>query len=237
MINLPALQDTLDRLTANISRWDQAGWCRLRADVGTGEADPLTPENLATLRYHDFKLSDDLVAELGNQDPDVLRENIVPIADCGTSFCVAGDVCVSNGYTFVAKPGDGSTVAVVLTRELALVLRENCDPDALQSAPYVARDILGFSALQANAMFVGNRSLPELWGLAYLFTDGEIVLPESLPASKRWDAGLLDQFDVPAVPVGEVKRTVLQAALAVARERFLTDWITTLRRHLKQVDA
>lgn len=237
MTNVSALQDTLDRLTADIARWDQSTWCRLRADAGTGAADPLTPANLETLRYHDFKLSDDLVAELRHQDADTLRDNIVPIADCGTSFCVAGDVCVNNGYTFVAKPGDPSTVSVVLTRELELVLRENFDTDTLQSAPYVAQEILDLNHAEANTLFVGNRSLPELWGLAYLYTDGEIVLPESLPESERWDSDLLFKSEVPAVPAGEVKRTVLEAALAVAEDRFATNWVTILRQYLNEIDA
>lgn len=175
------LQATLDRITTQLERWGQGSWCRI-----PGGADRLTPAHLKAGEYHGFPLTPETVAALTEKQDHELRYLHVPVADCGTAFCVAGDIAVHNGYVFLTEQGSYEAATVVPTSMLQEVMT---DPGVIwqlrrdkTSPSRVAAEILGLNEDSGiNYMFGGSRTLPEIWGVAFQVTDGRITLPDTLP--------------------------------------------------------
>jgi hypothetical protein len=217
-VNIPVMQDTLDRLTAKIDRWGQTSWCRI-----PGGADQITDADIEAGRYHDFELPAEFIEWWRTPEAQALRNwdnNVVPIADCGTSFCVAGDVCVANGYTFVAAPGTLHASHVVKNERLldALTRGRRRELGDNESAPFVAQRLLGIDRLESDVLFSQFRSLPEIWGVAYAVTGGEITLPETLPASTNHNLFGNDVDQHPTATATETRRQIFTALLDLARD-------------------
>lgn len=232
-VNDEKLQDTLDRLTAKIERWNQGRWCSVPSGI-----DPITEDDLESLSYHDFPLTPEFVewfrTEAPSQDPDHWYSKIMvaPIADCGTSFCVAGDVCVTNGYTFMAEVGDRSASSVVPNDQVLDVMRSLNLGKVGQPAEQVAQELLGLTTQQANVMFHVSRSLPEIWGLAYAITDGAITLPETLPASTRIDPNTGATVDIPATETAADTRRSIFTSI-----KNFWPWGELAQRELEKLNA
>jgi hypothetical protein len=191
--NVDELQASLDRLTANVDRWNQGNYCTVNND-GEG-VDPLTDDHLEAGTYHDFELSAELIAELRAKRGTGRRnyaEHMLPIADCGTAFCVAGDVAVHNGYTFVALPHEQTTYRVVPTSSVPRVFTtpDPFDID-MRDASVVAREVLNISSSDASRLFSSGNSLFTIWALGYGLTGGRLKLPESLPHANNGDSHMI----------------------------------------------
>lgn len=209
-LNLELLQTTIDRIIADISRWDQSLWCNLHGDVDT-----MTVLDLKAGVYHDFTLEPrtiDALKELVNSDGTVSTE-FLPVADCGTAFCVAGDVAVATGHTFVAERFAHSAWAVVPTAKLQPFMRGEPDENGHRITPLdvdiVARDELRLSKYHANALFDGGNDIYQVLAVAFLLSQGRLVLPDAVPAKlDRFNETITDSADTPA----EVRRAVMRAA-------------------------
>lgn len=233
-VNIEAMQDTLNRLTEKIDRWRQSTWSWVPDGV-----DPITDEDAAKGTYHDFELSQEFFEWYNSEEAAPRKEwgdLFLPIADCGTSFCVAGDVCVANGYTFVAPIGEKYAGQVVKTKELETALR---DPDGIRErdhgADVVAQEILGLTYSEASVLFHQTRSLPEIWGIGYAITGGQLRLPETLPESTRRD-GFGDSVLVSGTTNAiETRRAIFNALRSVGETN--ADWRHLARRELDKLST
>lgn len=236
MTDTEVMQDTLNRLTAKIERWRQNTWCGI-----PGGADPISDENIESGTYHDFTFSPELVEWFNSPDGRMRRswgENVVPVANCGTSFCVAGDVCVTNGYTFVAMVGSIHAGAVVKTDELDETLRMsrfNLAGDVKYDPATVAATILDISRGDANVLFHQSRSLAEIWGVAYALTDGEITLPETLPDTTKRDFDGDEVPDAGTATAIETRRKIFEALREIDGKR--ESWDVIAERELAKLGA
>lgn len=142
------------------------------------------------------KVLDSLVSDLSrwNQgnwikttQPVLTRWNqhpVVPEVDCGTSFCVAGEALVKNGYTFVGWSNELVFDHVVKNEHVDMFLKGGDVVDTIL-AKEAAADVLELTKGQADALFYSENTMKDIFVLANLFTDGEIVIPESLPAHEN----------------------------------------------------
>lgn len=167
------LQATLNRITTDIDRWGQGHWCWIPG--GLDYLDDAAMEKAdGTADYHGFTLPAE--AHKGYR---------VPVADCGTSFCLAGDVAVSNGYVFVADEGEEVATLVVRENKLAEYFRlgRDAQSETEEVVECVAERLLGLLDVpDGYALFDSSNSLITLWAMAYALTNGEIELPvDGLP--------------------------------------------------------
>ena len=168
------LQASMDRIMANLARWNQNAWCDLN-----GEAEPITEKHAKAGRYHDFELPAELIAEINRTG--VCDSGWVPVANCGTSFCLAGDIAVNNGYTFVTQVWADGANDVIRTVDLPNFLRGS-DDVMERSASVVALELLGVPYdSSVRQMFSADNSLLDLWAYGYGFSEGRLRLPESIP--------------------------------------------------------
>ncbi len=86
---------------------------------------------------------------------------------CGTVACLAGWAALLNGW----RP---------IRRESDLVYRDGRAEPVID----VARRVLDLDRDQAETLFVGSNSLEQLWQLASRYTDGQIQVPNDLPAER-----------------------------------------------------
>lgn len=230
--NVPEIQAALDRVTTEIERWTQDRWCDL-----AGEVDAITENHLETLTYHDFELTPEFAAwyrDLGSHAKSYVP---LPIADCGTSYCVAGNVVVANGYVFMGEANDTSASRVIKRdRVVEFMKTRSTAVENLRDAPSVATEILGLTQMESTMMFAHNRSLPELWGIAYAVTRGQITLPETLPESTY--VGFNGAHTVPATDTAiETRRVIFEALKNVARVDSWYDWQEIALRELDKLSA
>lgn len=176
--NVDELQASLGRLTANVDRWKQRNYCTITGDDGI---DQLTDEHLETGVYHDFELAADLVKKLRLRRDSGSRYTLLPVANCGTAFCVAGDVDVHNGWTFVGSPHDTYTMHVIPTSDVPQMLEDGY-ADHVREAHHVAREVLNVSDADATTLFAPDNSLVRIWTFGYALTGGRLTLPDALPA-------------------------------------------------------
>lgn len=172
------LQAALDRVTANPEGWYQGSWCYIPDEV-----DPITREHAEAGVYHDFVLPESLIAEIKSEG--TKQYGYVPVANCGTAFCLAGNIVVHHGYTFVGSPFSDAASAVVKSDEVTELLRNyNSDGVRMYSASNAALELLGvddtLNDSKVRVMFNGSNSLLDLWAYGYGFTGGKLKLPESL---------------------------------------------------------
>lgn len=210
--NVATLQDTLDHLTTQLDRWYQGDYCKVN-----GEVEPLTNEHLEAGVYHDFELSPELVDVLRKKSDSERSYMPLPVADCGTSLCVAGDAAVRNGYTFVAAAFDSSSSQVVKTTDVERYIK---DPYAVsaQEAWEVGREVLGLDYTNATRLFSGQRNLIEIWAIAFAASGGQLKLPDALPETRGYGGVLVTSaLDSPAA----VKRAVHQRLWKYVR---FDDW-------------
>lgn len=183
------LQASMDRITTNLARWNQNAWCDLN-----GEAEPITEAHAEAGRYHDFELPAELIAEISRTGD--RSEGWVPVADCGTAFCLAGDIAVNNGYTFVTQVYADGANDVVRTVDLPQFL---CNSMTVreQSASAVALDLLGvpYGCGNVRQMFAAENSLLDLWAYGYAFTEGRLRLPESLELHRGTTLSTKNEID------------------------------------------
>lgn len=184
-LDLELLQTTVDRIVTDIDRWNQKFWCDIR-----GEIDLLTEDNLDTGVYHDFTLEPQTIETLKscvNSDGTVTT-SFLPVADCGTAFCVAGDVAVMTGHTFVAERFSNTAWGVVPTAQLQPFLRREPDEDGHDIMPVeadvVARRALRISMYHANLLFDGGNDIYQVLAAAFLISQGRLVLPDAVPAKR-----------------------------------------------------
>lgn len=172
--NTSELQGALDRLTANIERWEQSAYCRI-----SGGVDELTEDHLAAGVYHDFVLEPETVEALRSKSHGLPISNL-PVADCGTAFCVAGDVVTHAGWTFVANASNSSAAYVVRKTEVNALLRDS-NSVQVRDADVLARETLGLTSRESGRLFHSDNTLFDIWALGYWVTDGALRLPDSLP--------------------------------------------------------
>lgn len=232
--NTAIFQDTLDRLTGDLTRWRQSCW----ASIPDGGVDIITEADIAAGRYHDFELSPETqqaLLERLNYVSD-LDGQLLPVANCGTSFCVAGDVCVNNGYTFMAEPYEHTATRVTPTSMINIALIDNTY-DVLLDADVVASELLGVTTFESNALFAMWRTLPEIWGIAYALTDGAVTLPEKLPASRAVDRFRDNlKYDVPATETAvETRRAIFTGLLSVGKIYGNDLWVDVARHELSEL--
>lgn len=177
-MNVPALQHVLDHITENIDSWQQGDY----AYVPHG-ADRLTERDLKEGVYHDFVLEPETVEYLRGKISDRLVNVEVPINTCGTAFCVAGDLAVQNGWTFVIANRNSAASTVVPTPLVNAFLRDEHEAVNTRAAHDVAREILNVDRDDARSLFAGSNSIFDIWMIGYALSDGRLTLPDSLPAT------------------------------------------------------
>jgi len=139
------------------------------------------------------RLRDELVRitlnpEVHNQEVWVeAKRNPRRLADlsaCGTTGCLAGNAVVSAGLEleWTAKESyDVMSAAYVRTGTYQAV---NCrDTNGrVKTIAAKARELFGLSYEQADCLFSPYNSIPELWGLALQFSNGQISYRDVLDA-------------------------------------------------------
>jgi hypothetical protein len=229
--NVEILQDTLDRTTRDISRWWQANWATI-----PGGADELTEEVIETGQYHDFVLTEytrQVLRDRLSTDPWELAGHVVPIANCGTKYCVAGDIVVNNGFTFVGEANDNTATYVIETDRVNEALQQNSWA-TFRTAEDVAADLLGIGTSEAGTLFAMWRSLPEIWGIAYALTDGALMLPEKLPETMQRTRNLyVNDVEIPATETAvETRRAIFKGLMSVGLSAGQTGWVHLAAREL-----
>jgi hypothetical protein len=218
--NVAVIQETLATVTARLGRWDQANWCRV-----PGRVDRLRASDLDAGVYHDFELDAETVAYLRQEYENFRSLPIrLPIADCGTSFCVAGDVAVRHGWTFVGHAGEATSEQVMPTDAINPFLRGEVTP--VHNVSRVAATILGLSGADAHMLFSGNNGLLDIWAIGHAVTGGQLVLPDELPDTSYTNASVRS----PAI-IGrdEVRDAVQFVRGYVTYVHSRTDWLSRNR--------
>lgn len=227
--NAAVLQETLDRLTARLDRWGQSQWCLLTGDQ---PVEAITEADLEAAVYHDFELEPETVAALRTQleqrsDDFFLEFKPLPVADCGTAFCVAGDISINNGWTFVTRVGARVASDIVRTDDVNRMLRgeyvERAHPGN------VAQRILNVNNEAGNALVRGDNQFITLWAVGQLITGDRLTLPDSLPASHlRFDGSNEDGEVITAAQEtpADVRRAVnFMKAVAAFENNRHADWL------------
>lgn len=203
--DVPKLQDALDRLTANIDRWKQENYCHI-----AGGVDKITESHLEAGVYHDFVLEPETVEALRSKDFEWPYVG-VPVADCGTAFCVAGDVVARSGWTFVARVNDYSATTVVPTSQVNALLRGATDVDK-RDVDSVARETLRLLSYEAGRLFHSENTIFDIWAIGYWISKGTLRLPDSLPETTNdFDDGIVV---TPALATAHEVRVAINGALA-----------------------
>lgn len=231
LTNVPPLQRSLDRITADVSRWNQGQWCRLNGDDG---ADQLTVAHLDAGVYHDFVLEPETIEHLRGEVYDgsnrICTPNYgLPIADCGTAFCLAGDIAVSNGYTFLAEAN--SPISATVTKKDAVNRALRGERVRTEYPSDVGRWILNVTGEMGSMLWRGDNTFIELWGLGQLLTAGRLTLPDSLPATYTREGN--DDNDTVLTVAQETPDEVRSAvnymtAYAAYRGPAMTHWLRTV---------
>lgn len=105
-------------------------------------------------------------------------DSFEPVPSCGADHCLAGNVAILNGFTFVTEPGRLSTDYVVPNERLT---GGPLTEDDLLYIADVAAKILGLDQDRAHRLFFAGNRLVELWALAWAYSGGVLTLPETLP--------------------------------------------------------
>jgi hypothetical protein len=194
------LQAAMNKITEDTKRWGQNLWCGIPGGI---DNDVKVNED-GTATYHDVVLPAEMIdaVKLG-------RDSIkLPVADCGTSYCLAGHVAVQNGYTFVGHIGDDSANAMVRTLDLGRYLRSGYHErvDMERYAEYVGTELLGLKGVSdGTCIFDGCNTLLQLWAMAYALTGGTITLPEGgLPEHEYESCQTGNVITEAEIPAGEL---------------------------------
>lgn len=216
--NVPALQQVLDHVTANIDAWRQSDYAWINNGV-----DVLTEKHLEAGVYHDFVLEPETVAYIRERRTDGLHSSL-PVGTCGTAFCVAGDLVVQNGWTFVVNAYSYGASRVVPTPMINRYIRGEFDIDdddnnVERESDHVAREILNISGLDARRMFAPNNSIFDIWAIGVVVSGNRLTLPDALPEVRRDDGGDVDDGEVgalvtPAVTSPAEVRDAINTAIA-----------------------
>lgn len=100
------------------------------------------------------------------------------VGSCGTAFCLAGHVAVTflgreplydDEYDFVTL-----TVKPLASEEPEVYI---CD---------LATSALGLTSDQSDALFHSENTLAVLWGYAWHYTEGKVVVPMEFDHVKQW---------------------------------------------------
>lgn len=205
--NVPMLQETLDRLTADLSRWNQGSYCMIPDGI-----ENLSEQHLETGAYHDFRFSPEVIKRLKiDHEQDRLYNLRLPIADCGTALCVAGDVVVHQGYTFVGIMGEDTTSEVVPADRVNdyLLHYDNYEYSSLlEEADDVARRLLNITLKQSMRLFEAGKNLLEIWAIGYAISNGQLRLPDRLPRTTHSGSAFTSEatpaYDTPAAVAAAV---------------------------------
>lgn len=134
------------------------------------------------------------------------NEKEVVEVDCGTSFCLAGAVCLNNGFTFVAYEDSPTTSSVVPTDLLEKWKNQNYRFEYEESANDQARLLLGLDLSQSEDLFAAPNSMVDLFATAWVFTHGKIKIPGVMPAHVDSQHGHIDEDrDFPATVAARLK--------------------------------
>lgn len=205
--NVPEIHGALTRLTANLARWNQGAFC----DIPDG-VEGVTDEHLETGLYHDFRLAPEVIEAFKDRaERYSLYSQMLPIADCGTTFCVAGDVAVTHGYVFVATEGDDVASQVVPFDRLdEFLVHSNGwgNPVHPRQAFDVAQHILGLSYMNAMRLFDGSCTLIDVWAIGFGITQGHLELPAALPETTTSDEGQRHVITPAYTSAAEVQQAV-----------------------------
>lgn len=203
--DVPKLQDALDRLTADIDRWKQENYCHI-----AGGVDKITESHLKAGVYHDFVLEPETIEVLRTKSVEFPYIG-VPVADCGTAFCVAGDVVAHSGWTFIARATDSSTTTVVPTTQVNALLR-GASNVTVRDVDNVARETLRLLSFEAGRLFHSENTLFDIWAIAYWISKGTLRLPDSLPeTTSDFDEGAVI---TPGLATAHEVRVAINGALA-----------------------
>lgn len=219
------LQATLDRITADPTLWGQTNWASVGG--GAGVVDKPTLADVEAGTYQGFALPD-AVRDTWRRwltDDQFSYFSRLPVANCGTTFCVAGDVVTRNGWVFVADQGESVAARIVHEDKLSEYLAWG--GAAVADEPdEVAVDLLSLTSNDADKLFALWNTLPTLWAYAYAFSEGRITLPAALPEVTSWRDGVRTNNEPsPAVANPADVRSLI---LNVMRELWRWDRLTSV---------
>lgn len=160
MVNVERLQKALDHITEHPEAWDQDSWGSVFDD---------SDENV--------------VKQYESQDGDAPADERTVWNACVSAGCVAGHVCLQNGYLFITSPWSNATSSVINVNDLEDP--EITEPEAF-SIEQLAAELLGLMPSEADWLFKATNELIDLWCIAFHLTAGEIQLPDGLP-EMNWD--------------------------------------------------
>lgn len=102
-------------------------------------------------------------------------------ADCNSVMCLAGDVAVNNGYTFVVRPNSNVAEEVISNDLIDRMLAGDQDAmEEIRMAERVGAELLELDDDEAQWLFGSDNSIVDLWAMAWVLTEGQIKLPEKL---------------------------------------------------------
>jgi len=95
--------------------------------------------------------------------------------DCGTAGCFAGWHSILNGWAPTLRDSENQSMMVKLDKQGRII-------DAEAPAIFTEKD-LGLTYAESRVFFSSENSIHDLWLIAETITNGQITVPDSVPAN------------------------------------------------------